>query len=376
MQKLSGLFLFAVLITGAFSSSFAFAQTGPLAEDDFYSLDEDSFLTVNPLGVLLNDTNTQSDTFLAIIFTDVGFGTLILNSDGSFTYQPNQDFDSTDSFTYVANNGTHNSNEATVTLSVNPINDAPIAQDDQAETQQNVPIRIDVLENDSDVEDDSLNILLRVDPLETKGFVELDNSMVLFTPIADFVGETTFSYVVSDGDKISNTSQVTVTVTAVDEETNDDSILDQILEQIQLLLDMVLNLDDEITQLQEDNSALAMRITELESIVTNGIPTNDDEHNDNEKVLVCHKNKKTISISENGLSGHLKHGDSVGQCSDNDEVSSEKEIKNQIKELKKDYKSEAKALKNDFKAQEKDLKKQLKDLKKDKKHHDDDDDDD
>jgi len=374
MQKLSGLFLFAVLITGAFSSSFAFAQVGPLAEDDFYSLDEDSLLTVNPLGVLLNDTNTQSDTFLAIIFTDVGFGTLILNSDGSFTYQPNQDFDSTDSFTYVANNGTHNSNEATVTLSVNPINDAPIAQDDQAETQQNVPIRIDVLENDSDVEDDSLNILLTVDPSETKGFVELDNSEVLFTPIADFVGETTFSYVASDGDKISNSAQVTVTVIAVDEEPNDDSIFDQILEQIQLLLDMVLNLDDEITQLQEDNSALAMRITELESIVTNGVPTNDDEHNDNEKVLVCHKNKKTISISENGLSGHLKHGDSVGQCSDNDEVSSEKEIKNQIKELKKDYKSEAKALKNDFKAQEKDLKKQLKDLKKDKKHHDDDDD--
>jgi len=249
MQKLSGLFLFAVLITGAFSSSFAFAQTGPLAEDDFYSLDEDSFLTVNPLGVLLNDTNTQSDTFLAIIFTDVGFGTLILNSDGSFTYQPNQDFDSTDSFTYVANNGTHNSNEATVTLSVNPINDAPIAQDDQAKTQQNVPIRIDVLENDSDVEDDSLNILLTVDPSETKGFVELDNSEVLFTPIADFVGETTFSYVASDGDKISNSAQVTVTVTAINEEPNDDSIFDQILEQIQLLLDMVLNLDDEITQL-------------------------------------------------------------------------------------------------------------------------------
>jgi VCBS repeat-containing protein len=376
MQKLSGLFLFAVLIAGAFSSSFAFAQTGPLAEDDFYSLDEDSLLTVNPLGVLLNDTNTQSDTFLAIIFTDVGFGTLILNSDGSFTYQPNQDFDSTDSFTYVANNGTHNSNEATVTLSVNPINDAPIAQDDQAETPQNVPIRIDVLENDSDVEDDSLNILLTVDPSETKGFVELDNSEVLFTPLADFVGETTFSYVASDGDKISNSALVTVTVTAVDEEPNDDSIFDQILEQIQLLLDMVLNLDDEITQLQDDNSALAMRITELESIVTNGVPTDDDEHNDNEKVLVCHKNKETISISENGLSGHLKHGDSVGQCSDNDEVSSEKEIKNQIKELKKDYKSEAKTLKNDFKAQEKDLKKQLKDLKKDKKHHDDDDDDD
>jgi VCBS repeat-containing protein len=374
MQKLSGLFLFAVLISGAFSSSFAFAQVGPIAEDDFYSVDEDSLLTVNPTGVLLNDTNTQSDTFFALIKTNVGFGVLTLNQDGSFTYQPNQDFASTDSFTYVANNGTHNSTEATVSIFVNPINDAPVAQDDQAETQQNVPIRIDVLENDSDTEDDSLNIILTVDPSQTKGTVELEDTKILFTPNLDFVGDTSFSYVVSDGDKTSNSAQVTVTITAVDDP-NDDSVINQILEQIQSLFDKVLNLEDEVTQLKEDNSALALRVSELESIVANGIQTNDDDNDDNEKILVCHKGKKTISISENGLSGHLKHGDSVGECSDNNEYSSKKEIENQIKALKKDFKTQEKALKNDFKAQEKDLKKQLKELKKDKKHHDEDDDD-
>ena len=405
MQKLSGLFLFAILISGTFSSSFAFAQVGPIAVDDFYSVDEDSLLTVNSIGVLQNDTNTQnSNTFLAIIQTSTGFGTLTLNSDGSFTYQPNANFASTDSFTYVANNGTDSSNEATVTLTVNPINDAPtasddsytisedsalvivapgvidndsdvdedslsslidtstnngilvlnsdgsftytpnanfvgsdsftyhvndgtldsnivtvditvssendapVAQDDQAETQQNVPVRIDVLENDFDVEDDSLNVLLIVDPLQTKGTVELEDSKVLFTPNLDFVGDTTFSYVVSDGDKTSNSAQVTVTVTAVD-----DSIFDQILEQIQSLLDKVLNLESEIALLKDENSVLAMKITELESVVANGITTNDDD-DDSEKILVCHKNKKTISISENGLSGHLKHGNSIGEC--------------------------------------------------------------
>jgi VCBS repeat-containing protein len=471
MQKLSGLFLFAVLISGAFSSSSAFAQVGPIAEDDFYSVNEDSLLTVSPIGVLQNDTNSQnSNTFLAIVQTSTGFGTLTLNPDGSFTYQPNLNFASTDSFTYVANNGTHNSNEATVTLTVNPINDtptalddsytiledsvlaiaapgvldndsdvdgdsllavldtstndgtlvlntdgsftytpdanfvgpdsftyhandglldsnivtvditissendAPVAQDDQAETQQNVPIRIDVLENDSDTEDDSLNIILTVDPSQTKGTVELEDTKILFTPNLDFVGETSFSYVVSDGDKTSNSAQVTVTITAVDDP-NDDSVIDQILEQIQSLFDKVLNLEDEVTQLKEDNSALALRVSELESIVANGIQTNDDDNDDNEKILVCHKGKKTISISENGLSGHLKHGDSVGECSDNNEYSSKKEIENQIKALKKDFKTQEKALKNDFKAQEKDLKKQLKELKKDKKHHDEDDDD-
>jgi len=474
MQKLSGLLLFAVLISGMFSSSFAFALVGPIAIDDFYSVDEDSLLTVNSIGVLQNDTNTQnSNTFLAIILTSTGFGTIILNSDGSFTYQPNLNFASTDSFTYVANNGTHNSNEATVTLTVNPVNDAPITlddsyttsedsvlviatpgvldndsdvdddsissiidtstndgilllnsdgsftytpnpnfvgsdsftyytndglldgniatvaitissendapvtQDDQAETQQNVPIRIDVLENDSDAEDDSLNILLTIDPSQTKGTVELEDSKVLFTPNLDFVGETSFSYVVSDGDKTSNSALVTVTVT---EEPNDYTIFDQILAQIQSLFNKVLNLEDEVTLLREENSALAMRITELESIVESGIPTNndDDDNNDHvhEKILVCHKGKKTISISENALHAHLKHGDVIGECSisDNSDISSKQEIKNQIKTLKKDFKTQEKVLKNDFKSQEKDLKKQLKELKKDKKHHDEDDD--
>ncbi len=201
----------------------------------------------------------------------------------------------------------------TVEISITSENDAPITQDDHAETQQNVPIRIDVLENDSDVEDDSLNIILIVDPSETKGFVELENSEVLFTPIADFVGETTFSYLVSDGNKTSNSALVTVTVTAVDEPT-DESIFDELLDQIESLLDTILNLEDEITQLEEENSALAMRITELESGVENGTSTHDNEEDDNEKVFVCHKGKKTISISENALPAHLKHGDSIGEC--------------------------------------------------------------
>lgn len=358
MQKLSGFFLFAILISGVFSSSSAFAQTSPVAEDDFYSVDEDSLLTVEPNGVLENDTNiAQSDTFYAIIQTDVGFGTLTLNQDGSFSYQPNANFDSIDTFTYVAFDGTDNSNEATVTISVNSINDAPIANDDSVETEQNAPIRIDVLENDSDVEGNSLNILLEIDPVVTKGFVEVDGSEVIFTPLADFVGNTIFSYMISDGDKTSNLATVSITVT---EKSTEQTIFDQILTQIQSLMNKILSLEDEITTLKDENSALAIRIADLESTIENGVPTNDDGNNDkdhednhdDEKVVVCHKGKNSLSISKNALPAHIKHGDTVGKCSD---ISDNSEIKNQIKELK-----------TDFKIQEKELKKQLHDMKKDK----------
>ena len=57
-------------------------------------------------------------------------GTLTLNADGSFTYTPNANFNGTDSFTYQANDGTADSNVATVTITVNAVNDAPVASDD------------------------------------------------------------------------------------------------------------------------------------------------------------------------------------------------------------------------------------------------------
>ncbi|KFM16527.1 cell-adhesion protein, partial [Marine Group I thaumarchaeote SCGC AAA799-P11] len=230
MQKLSGISLLTVLFSGILFSSFAFAQEGPIAEDDFYTVDEDSLLIVDSIGVLQNDTNTTINPLNAILLNDVNFGTLTFHQNGNFTYLPNENSVVTDSFTYVANNGTHNSNDATVIIFVNPINDAPVAQNDFVETQQNVPISIDVLENDFDVDNDSLNIFLEIDPSETRGFVEIQESQVLFTPLAGFVGNTTFSYVASDGEKTSNSVNVTISVIEVEEP--NDSLFEQIFEQI------------------------------------------------------------------------------------------------------------------------------------------------
>ncbi|KER06427.1 Translation initiation factor IF-2 protein [Marine Group I thaumarchaeote SCGC AAA799-E16] len=309
MQKLSGIFLLTVLFLGALFSSFAFAQEGPIAEDDFYTVDEDSLLIVDPIGVLQNDTNITNNPLNAILLNDVNFGTLTFNQNGNFTYLPNENSVVTDSFTYVANNGTHNSNDATVIIFVNPINDAPVAQNDFVETQQNVPISIDVLENDSDVDNDPLNIFLEIDPSETRGFVEIQESQVLFTPLAGFVGNATFSYVASDGEKTSNSANVTISVIEVDEEPN-DSLFEQIFEQIQLIFDKVLVLEDEVTQLKEENALLEERISVLEAF------HRTDTSGHNEKVTICHKGKNTITISTNALPAHLNHGDTKGKCSD------------------------------------------------------------
>ena len=98
----------------------------PVANNDEYSVTEDNTLNVTAPGVLGNDTDLDSDPLAAVLVSGPANGTLTLNTNGSFTYTPNADYSGTDSFTYKANDGQDDSNVATVTITVNPVNDAPL----------------------------------------------------------------------------------------------------------------------------------------------------------------------------------------------------------------------------------------------------------
>lgn len=103
------------------------ANTAPVANDDSYDVDEDQTLSVSAAaGVLGNDTDTDpADALTAVLVSGPANGSLTLNPDGSFTYQPDENYNGPDSFTYKANDGTADSNEATVSISVTAANDAP-----------------------------------------------------------------------------------------------------------------------------------------------------------------------------------------------------------------------------------------------------------
>jgi uncharacterized delta-60 repeat protein len=90
----------------------------PTARDDNYAVDENGTLTVAAPGVLATDSDPAGLPLTAHLVSAPTNGSLTLNSDGSFTYTPTTGFFGTDSFTYVANNGTVDSNIATVTLTV------------------------------------------------------------------------------------------------------------------------------------------------------------------------------------------------------------------------------------------------------------------
>ena len=99
----------------------------PVAIPDSFATDEDVALTGNVLG---NDTDVDSATLSATLVSGAAHGSVTLNPDGSFTYTPNANFFGTDSFAYKANDGTLDSNVTTVSLTVNPVNDAPLANAD------------------------------------------------------------------------------------------------------------------------------------------------------------------------------------------------------------------------------------------------------
>jgi uncharacterized repeat protein (TIGR01451 family) len=93
----------------------------PVANADSYTTDEDTTLVVAAPGVLGNDTDVDSPSLTAHWINGPANGSLTLNTDGSFTYTPGLDFYGTDSFAYRANDGSLDSNPATVTLTVRAV---------------------------------------------------------------------------------------------------------------------------------------------------------------------------------------------------------------------------------------------------------------
>ena len=98
----------------------------PVAVNDARSVNEDGSLTA--LTVLGNDTDAHSDPMTTALVAATGpthAASFTFNSDGTFSYTPAVDFFGSDSFQYTATDGTYTSLPATVTITVNPVNDAP-----------------------------------------------------------------------------------------------------------------------------------------------------------------------------------------------------------------------------------------------------------
>ncbi len=185
----------------------------PEAADDVVATFEDTPVAVD---VLANDSDPDGDPLTVISMTQPFSGTAVIGPDDTVIYTPTANWYGTDAFSYTIGDGHGGTDDATVTVSVAPVNDPPLAVDDSATTAKDTPVTVDVLANDSDVDGDSLTVISTTQPLSGTATVNLDNT-VTYTPTTDFYGTDSFTYTANDGHGGTDDATVTVNVIPIND---------------------------------------------------------------------------------------------------------------------------------------------------------------
>ena len=188
-------------------------NTPPVADDDAISTLEDNAGATN---VLVGDTDVDGDTLsVSTSAPTAAHGTVSCAAGGVCTYTPSANYNGPDSFDYTVSDGRGKSDTGTVTVTVLPGNDAPLAVDDSLSTPEETAGQVDVLPNDTDLEGDSLSVTGSTNGAH--GTASCDATTCTYTPALNYTGADTFTYTVSDGNGGTDTGSVSVTVTGVND---------------------------------------------------------------------------------------------------------------------------------------------------------------
>ncbi len=197
-------------------------NTAPVALDRNVNTDEDVAVFVR-----LRATDADGEQLTYNVISGPSNGT-ISGTPPTLTYTPNDNFNGVDSLIYVANDGTSNSNEATVAITINSVNDLPMADPQNLAVNSGVPIVITLTAND--VETAALDYA--VVNLPSSGALTGIPPVLTYTSNTGFVGTDTFQFVALDGSDSSAETTVSITVTeangppvanAVETTTNEDT---------------------------------------------------------------------------------------------------------------------------------------------------------
>ena len=203
---------------GQFTFELPPANNPPMASNDMGTTVQGQSVMID---VLANDEDADGEQ---LTVTDAGpadYGTVSVAANGAtVTYTPNMGFTGSDDFTYTVSDGT-DTDMGTVTVTVTapppPANNAPVAMDDTAETDEGESVMISVLANDTDADGDTLTVTMATDPSYGDAVVADNGMSITYTPDADFDGEDQFMYTVSDGEGGTDTATVMVDVMEADD---------------------------------------------------------------------------------------------------------------------------------------------------------------
>ncbi|MCO6055156.1 retention module-containing protein, partial [Pseudomonas sp. MOB-449] len=193
-------------------------NSAPQGQNASLSTDEDT-----PVSGQLNATDPDGDALTFTAGDAPRNGTVVINPDGSYTYTPNANFNGNDSFTAVVNDGKGGTSIITVTIGVNPVNDAPVITDNNGNplgddvsitTDEDTPVS--GLLDATDPDGDTLTFTAGDAPRNGSVVVNPDGSYT-YTPNANFNGGDSFTVIVSDGNGGTDTLTINVGVNPVND---------------------------------------------------------------------------------------------------------------------------------------------------------------
>jgi len=185
------------------SISVSNVNDAPVAIGQSLSTPEDTSFTIT-----LSGSDADSDPLSFRVVDEPSYGTLTGDAP-ALTYIPVEHFYGTDSFTFVANDGYVDSALATVSITVNSVNDAPIADGQAVVTSENNAVEI--ILTGTDVEESELTFSIQTAPLH--GSLTGSGASMVYTPTSGYEGEDSFNFIVNDGELTSEPAPVNITVT-------------------------------------------------------------------------------------------------------------------------------------------------------------------
>lgn len=190
------------------------ANNPPQANSQLVVTDEDT-----PVAVTLTGSDPDGDPLSFTVVSGPSNGSLT-GSDSNLTYNPDPDFNGSDSFTFLVNDGTSNSSTATVDITVTAVNDSPVADDQGVTTEEDTAVSITLTAND--VDGDSLTYSVVVGP--ANGTLSGSAPSLTYTPDVNYNGSDSFTFTVHDGSVDSNTAKVDIAISTV----NDSPVADDL----------------------------------------------------------------------------------------------------------------------------------------------------
>ena len=205
--------------TGTLNITVSPANDPPVAVDDAITVAEDTpFTSIVDLDA--NDTDLDGDSLTVVpgTFTTTAGGTIVIATDGSYTYTPPTDYTGADSVNYTVTDGTA-TDVGTLNITVGPANDPPVAVDDAITVAEDTTFTsiVDLDANDTDLDGDSLTVVPGTFTTTQGGTIVIaaDGSYT-YTPPANFNGSDSVNYTVTDG-SATDTGTLNITVTPVND---------------------------------------------------------------------------------------------------------------------------------------------------------------